>query len=267
MGVWDVTGGLSRTARIVVTDRQYADSENVSGRYSRGFPGHPGTYEVTEPGEVGEVLEVAAASVAELDGGGGFVCMCQGEFTFALYDAADRCIRTVDRHGPLPLLDPADPASLPGRHRAAWATRAPEPLRRYAQEWARGDRTATGAVTSSDGDLSTLAPLTTVLSWLGTPPSGIDAARRLARLAPLALLDGATTGALERAVRRSDRAGLDGAVEFFASEHFTARHPKRRRVGATTRDLLIRHANAHRPQHVAVLERRLLRAAEDRVVS
>ncbi|MFG3505883.1 MULTISPECIES: hypothetical protein [unclassified Streptomyces] len=53
-------------------------------------------------------------------------------------------------------------------------------------------------------------------------------------------------------------------MEFFASAHFTARHPKKRRVDATVRDMLLRHARMRRPEHVTVLERRLLRTAEDR---
>ncbi|WP_177204451.1 MULTISPECIES: hypothetical protein, partial [unclassified Streptomyces] len=57
----------------------------------------------------------------------------------------------------------------------------------------------------------------------------------------------------------------DGAVEFFASEAFTSRRPKKRRVGATARDLLLRRAGSHRPALVAVLERRVLRAPEDRI--
>ncbi|WP_236244699.1 hypothetical protein [Streptomyces sp. CC210A] len=54
-------------------------------------------------------------------------------------------------------------------------------------------------------------------------------------------------------------------MEFFASEAFTSRHPEKRRVGATARDLLLRRARSHRPTLVAVLERRVLRAPEDRI--
>lgn len=75
----------------------------------------------------------------------------------------------------------------------------------------------------------------------------------------------APTDELAWAVRETDRAGLAGAVRFFTSEEFTTRHPKRRRVADTARDLLLRHARSHRPGDLPVLERRLLRAPEDRV--
>ncbi|MEU0670448.1 hypothetical protein ABZ508_27690 [Streptomyces lavendulocolor] len=235
----------SGVVRIVVSDRLHAAA----------FPGHPGTYEVTEPEEVRELLTAAVDGPAgERDD---FVCMCRGEFGLVSYDAAGGPVRTVDRHGPLPLLDPALPQSIPARHRAAWAAAAPGPLRGYAEGWARGDPPAPGTVTVPPGP---------VLRWLGTPPGGtLDAARDVARLAPLALLDAVATDELARAVRTADAAGLDGAVEFFASEHFTARHPKKRRVGATARELLLRHARTRRPGHAAVLERRVLLAAEDRI--
>lgn len=74
----------------------------------------------------------------------------------------------------------------------------------------------------------------------------------------------AATDTLAWAVREIDAAGPEGAVRFFVGEHFTVRHPKKRRVGATARDTVLRRALA-RPGRVAVLERRLLRAAEDRV--
>ncbi|MFF0219828.1 hypothetical protein [Streptomyces vinaceus] len=50
-----------------------------------------------------------------------------------------------------------------------------------------------------------------------------------------------------------------------AAEGIPARHPKRRRVPDTARDLLLRYARSHRPADLAVLERRLLRAPDDRV--
>ncbi|MGI5483003.1 hypothetical protein [Streptomyces lavendofoliae] len=240
-----MTVRLSRTVRIVVSDR----------RDGAGVPaGHPGTYEVTEPAEVAEVL---GAIAGELDEDRGiFVCMCHGRFGCVLYDAAGQRLRAVDLHGPLALLDPADPGSIPARHRAAWAAAAPEPLRQYAEAWARGTPPAREAVG---------APLHLVFGWLGASLGGTGAARGPARLAPLALLDAAATDDLAWAVRETDATGLDGAVEFFASEHFTARHPRKRRVGATARDLLLRHARTRRPEHIAVLERRVLLAAEDRI--
>lgn len=240
-----------RTVRIVVSDREH----------TAVLPGHPDTYEVTEPGEVREVTAALASELTPgVEGGQGFECMCLGEYGFALYDASGQQIRTVDRHGSLPLLDPGDPHSIPGRHRAAWAAAAPEPLRRYAREWARGEPPAPGTVT---------VPLSLVFTWLGTAPAygrgGGDAARALARLAPLALLGAAQTDELAWAVRETDAAGLDGAVEFFASDHFTTRHPKKRRVGATARDRLLRCARMRRPEHIPVLERRLLPVTEDRI--
>ncbi|RST07649.1 hypothetical protein, partial [Streptomyces sp. WAC05374] len=147
-----MTGRSAGIVRIVVADRHHAAA----------LPGHPETYEVTEPGEVGEVMD--ALDGPSPDGGAGssddFVCMCLGEFGFTLYDAAGRRVREINRHGALPLLDSADPESIPGRHRAAWAAGAPEPLRRYAEGWARGEPPAPGTVG---------APLSLVFTWLGMP--------------------------------------------------------------------------------------------------
>ncbi|MFF8292479.1 hypothetical protein ACF068_25045 [Streptomyces sp. NPDC016309] len=245
-----MTGGPPGTVvRIAVSDREHAGT----------VVGHPETYEVTGRAEVGEVLRaLGTGGVGERDD---FVCMCPGPYRFSLYDAAGRLVRTVDRHDPLPLLDPADPESIPGRHRAAWAAAAPAPLRRYAAGWARGEAPEPEA----PGPEVAAAPLSLVFGWLGAPSAGGGAAARVARLAPLALLGAAATDDLAWAVRQTDAAGLDGAVEFFASEHFTARHPRKRRVGTTSRELVLRHARVRRPEHVAVLERRLLRAAEDRI--
>ncbi len=109
-------------------------------------------------------------------------------------------------------------------------------------------------------------PLSVALGWLGAVrQEPRDAAWLLAERAPMRLLAGAATAELAWAVRESDRAGLEGAVRFFASEEFTTRHPKRRRVPDTARDMLLRHARSHRPADLAVLERRLLRAPEDRI--
>ncbi|MFF8829260.1 hypothetical protein [Streptomyces sp. NPDC015131] len=234
---------LTRTVRIAVSDR--------TGRAAP--PGHPEAYEIGDPGEVREVLSGLAGWTGPED----FVCMCRGSHGLTLYDAAGRAVRTLDVHEAPPLLDPAAPGSIPARHRTAWAAAAPGPLRGYADGWAYGRPPAPGAVAD--------VPLELVLAWLGAPPPGDGAgtwgaARRIARLAPLAVLDAAPTADVARAAPRAGTAGLDGAVEFFASEHFTARHPKKRRVAADVRDLLVRHARTSRPQHVAVLERRLLRA-------
>ncbi|MFD9354113.1 hypothetical protein [Streptomyces sp. NPDC060031] len=103
-------------------------------------------------------------------------------------------------------------------------------------------------------------------SWLGAPRKDPrDAASLLAELGPGRLLAGASTEELAWAVRKPDRAGLEGAVRCFASEEFTTRHPGHRRVPGTARDLLLRHARSHRPGDLAVLERRLLRTPADRV--
>ncbi|KUJ69450.1 hypothetical protein ACZ90_11205 [Streptomyces albus subsp. albus] len=235
---------LSRTVRIVVSEH---------GRPSP-LPDHPASYEITDTHEVWEVLgALGDAPRPEPDG---FVCMCGDEPPLALYDAAGQRIRTVHGHRP-PLLDPAGSHSLPRRHRAAWAAAAPPALRDWAAARAQGRGAGPG--TAPD------APLSLVFSWLGTPWTGGDAARLLARAAPLALLTAAATEELAWAVRQTDAAGLDGAVDFFAGAGFTTRHPKKRRVGATARDLLLRHARQHRPEHLPALERRVLRASEDRI--
>lgn len=109
-------------------------------------------------------------------------------------------------------------------------------------------------------------PPAVVFGWLGAVrEEPRDAAWLLAERAPVRLLAGRSTEELAWAVRETDRTGLEGAVRFFAGEEFTTRHPKRRRVPDTARDLLLRHARGHRPADLPVLERRLLRAPEDRV--
>ncbi|GGT15291.1 hypothetical protein [Streptomyces purpureus] len=235
---------LSRAVRVVVTGR---------ARASADFPGHPETYEINDPDEIRELL--AALPEERPEPHHDFICMCQEEPALTLYDAAGQRIRSLDPHLP-GLLDPGRTDAIPGRHRAAWAAAAPEPLRGYAGRWARGEDPGPGAVRS--------VPLRVVLGWLGAPRSR-DAAHLLARQAPTALLEAATTDELAWAVRESDAVALDAAVGFFASEGFTARHPKKRRVGPTARDMLLRHARRHRPEHVAVLERRMLTAPEDRI--
>ncbi|MGW7363396.1 hypothetical protein ACWGI8_08205, partial [Streptomyces sp. NPDC054841] len=218
---------ISRAVRIVVSDRARPSA----------FPGHPSSYEITDPDEVRELVAVLAEAPSPP---GDFVCMCQEDYGLTLYDAADQRIRRYEGHWP-ELLDPADPGGIPGRHRAAWAAAAPEPLRAYAEGWARGETPGPGIARS--------APLGLVFRWLGARPDGGDAARVVARRAPLALLGAAATDELAWAVRETDAAGLDGAVDFFASEGFTGRHPKKRRVGATARELLLRHARTRRPEH------------------
>ncbi|GAA4932200.1 hypothetical protein ACFPM3_03750 [Streptomyces coeruleoprunus] len=235
---------VSRTVRVVVSDHGHA------GR----LPHHPSSYEISDPHEVREVVAAVARSprTARAD----FVCMCREEPTLTLFEGAGRRIRDV--HGRWPeLLDPAVPHTIPRRHRTAWAAAAPEPLRQYAEGLAGGDDPAPGAEPS--------VPPALVLSWLGASRADGDAARLLARRAPLALLEATPTEELAWAVRETDAAGLDGAVEFFASEGFTTRHPKKRRVGTTALELLLRHARRHRPDCLPVLERRVLRAAEDRI--
>ncbi|WKX68635.1 hypothetical protein [Streptomyces sp. XD-27] len=234
---------VARTVRIVVTDHARPSL----------FPDHPSSYGITDPDEVRDLVAAVARVPPPAED---FVCMCQEEPKLMLYDAAGQRIGGFNGHWP-ELLDPAIPGSVPGRHRAAWAAAAPEALRAYAEGWARGETVRPGTAPP--------VPLSIVFCWLGTPPAGGDAARLLARRAPLALLEAATTDELAWAVRETNATGLDGAVDFFSSEAFTARHPKKRRVGATARDLLLRHARTRRPEHLAVLERRVLRAVEDRI--
>ncbi|WP_351233676.1 hypothetical protein [Streptomyces sp. NPDC002133] len=234
---------MARAVRIVVSDHARTSV----------FPAHPSSYEIIDPEEVRELVAVLVDAPMPPDD---LVCMCQDESRLTLYDAAGQRIRRF--HGNWPrLLDPADPGGIPGRHRAAWAAAAPGALREYAEGWARGDAPGAGSVQG-------VRPAV-VFGWLGKAPAGGGAARLLARCAPLALLEAAVTEELAWAVRESDAVGLDGAVEFFASEGFTGRHPKKRRVGATARDMLLRHARTRRPEHLAVLERRVLQTAEDRI--
>ncbi|MFE3283401.1 hypothetical protein ACFXJJ_09795, partial [Streptomyces sp. NPDC059233] len=155
------------------------------------------------------------------------------------------------------LLDPLSPEGIPARHRARWVAAAPEGLREYAAALAGG---------WEDPVPPRGVPSAVVFGWLGAVrPEPRDAAWLLAERGPWRLLAGVATEELAWAVRETDRAGLEGAVRFFASEEFTTRHPKRRRVPDTARDLLLRHARGHRPKDLPVLERRLLRAAEDRI--
>ncbi|MFJ8648857.1 hypothetical protein ACIRNI_22380 [Streptomyces sp. NPDC093546] len=239
---------LSRAVRVVVSD----------GAPVPALPGHPATYKITDPAEVREVVTAVAAAEAATAADPGrlaFACMCQDHPRLAFYDAGRQRIRTVGWH-PSDLLEPSAPESIPRRHREAWAAAAPAPLRHYARAWAGGD--------VPDSRTARSVPLETVFGWLGAPRAD-DAAYAVAHLAPFALLTEAPTADLAWAVRRTDATGLDGAVTFFASEHFTTRHPKKRRVGATARDLLLRHAHTRHPHQVAVLQRRLLVAADDRV--
>ncbi|MET9429694.1 MULTISPECIES: hypothetical protein [unclassified Streptomyces] len=237
---------LSRAVRVVVSDPAPVPA----------LPGHPASYGITDPAEVREVVAaVTAAEAARAATTPLFDCMCQDHPRLTLYDAGSQRIRTVGKP-PSDLLGPTAPGAIPRRHRDAWASAAPEPLRPYARAWAEGDVPDPGTARS--------VPLEVVFGWLGSPRAD-DAAHVLARLAPLALLTEAPTADLAWAVRRTDTTGLDGAVAFFASEHFTTRHPKKRRIGATARDLLLRHARTRHPDQVAVLQRRLLVAADDRV--
>ncbi|WP_327738080.1 hypothetical protein OG749_34180 [Streptomyces nojiriensis] len=221
----------------------------VIGDFSRSdgarHPHHPGTYLISDP------AEIDAVEAAQRPGGGRpvddtFACMCDG------------FLRT-DHHGPQVrrLLDPLSPDGIPARHRARWVAAAPAELREYAGALAAGEeepRAPRGV------------PLGTLFSWLGAVRNEPrDAAWLLADRAPERLLAGVPAEQLAWGVRETGRAGLEGAVRFFASEEFTTRHPKRRRVPDTARDLLLRHARSHRPADLPVLERRLLRAPEDRI--
>ncbi|MFD6885412.1 hypothetical protein [Streptomyces sp. NPDC059957] len=229
-------------------------------------PYHPARYEITHPAEIAELLAVwTPEPVPERPTGpdprDSFVCMClEHEAEPDPFDATDDpAILHVPPVRPEPLvrlLDPGAPDGIPARHRARWVAAAPEVLRGYAGAMAGGE----------DPPRPDRVSLAAAFSWQGAVREDpTDAASLLAELAPPRLLVGASTEDLAWAVRETDRAGLDVAVQFFASEEFTTRHPKRRRVPDTARDLLLRHARSHRPRDLPVLERRLLRAPDDRV--
>ncbi|WP_328928264.1 hypothetical protein OG429_29460 [Streptomyces sp. NBC_00190] len=207
-------------------------------------PHHPRSYEIGDPAEAAEVRALQPPHREE--GADEFECMC--------WEDSGRVVVTPEW---IRLLDPLSPDGIPARHRARWAAAAPAGLRAYAEALAAGEE---------EPDLPRGVPLGVVFSWMGAVrKEPRDAAWLLAERGPQRLLAGAATDELAWAVRETDRAGLEGAVRFFVSEEFTTRHPKRRRVGDTSRDLLLRHARSHRPQDLPVLERRLLRAPEDRV--
>lgn len=205
-------------------------------------PHHPRTYEIRDPDEIRAVTAARPHAVEDRI----FACMC-GE-PWEDPHLTEEAVR---------LRDPLSPDGIPARHRARWAGAAPGVLREYARALARGEE---------DPERPRSVPLAVVFGWLGAVrDEPRDAAWLLAERGPERLLAGAPTADLAWAVRETDRAGLDGAVRFFASEEFTTRHPKQRRVADTARDLLLRYARSHRPGDLAVLERRLLRTPEDRV--
>ncbi|MEU9081795.1 hypothetical protein [Streptomyces sp. NPDC048357] len=237
----------SRTVRIAVTvSRTGADQPH--------HPHHPEAYEVLDRAEIAEVVALWPRREAH----DGFECMCLGDGGLSLYEAGGERIRSAAPTGPLrPLFDPLDPAGLPARHRDRWAAAAPEGLREFARALAAGGQEPPAPLG---------VPPRVVFGWLGAVrEEPRDAAWLLAQRAPVLLLAGRSTEELAWAVRETDRTGLEGAVRFFASEVFTTRHPKRRRVPDTARDLLLRYARSHRPEDLPVLERRLLRTPEDRV--
>ncbi|MFF4387597.1 hypothetical protein ACFY0G_12550 [Streptomyces sp. NPDC001552] len=229
-------------------------------------PHHPAYYEIVEPDEIAEVLAVwpeetppRAAPQGPRDPNIEYLSCGCWEHEDGPGADDPRIVQVPGGILPEPLrrlLDPAAPDGIPARHRARWVAAAPTQLRGYAEAMARGEEPEPPPGVS----------LATAFSWQGAAPhERPDAASLLAERAPLRLLTGAPTAELAWAVRETDRAGLDGAVRFFASEEFTTRHPKRRRVPDTARDLLLRHARSHRPADLPVLERRLLRAPEDRI--
>ncbi|MET9964258.1 hypothetical protein ABZ128_35130 [Streptomyces sp. NPDC006326] len=240
---------ISRTVRIVVTDP----------RREWVHPHHATRYEILRSEEVARVLGAwPAGTRARAEH---FACMCLDHVGgITLYEAGGQRVRSLDvpRTEELArLLDPADPEGIPAGHRERWVAAAPEELREYAGAMARGEEDPARPDAVDPG---------LVFSWLGAVrPQPSDAASVLAAQAPLRLLAGVPTQDLAWAVRETDRPGLSGAVRFFASEEFTTRHPKRRRVPDTARNLLLDHARSHRPADLKVLERRLLRAADDRV--
>ncbi|OEJ34284.1 hypothetical protein BGK67_25715 [Streptomyces subrutilus] len=215
---------------------------DFSRRDGARHPHHPPTYEISDRDEIKAVTAARPHPVEDR----GFTCMCAESSQGA--HLTDEAVR---------LRDPLSPDGIPARHRARWAAAAPERLREYARALARGE---------DEPGLPRGVPLGVVFSWLGAVrEEPRDAAWLLAERAPVRLLAGAATEELAWAVRETDRAGLEGAVRFFASEEFTARHPKRRRVADTARDRLLGHARSHRPGDLPVLERRLLRTPQDRV--
>ncbi|MEU3772815.1 hypothetical protein AB0F11_06320 [Streptomyces sp. NPDC032472] len=244
---------ISRTVRVSVRGAWGAGA---------GRPYHPAAYEVLDPADIADVLAAWPEPAGGAGGShGAFECMCLGhDGAVTLYEASGQVVRSLvpARAEPLAhLLGPDAPDGIPARHRARWVRAAPAGLREYAEALA-----GSGA---ADGHRPAV-PLAAVFGWLGAPRrEPDDAASVLAEAAPLRLLADAPTADLAWAVRETDRAGLEGAVRFFAGEHFTGRHPKRRRVPDTARNLLLAHARSHRPGDLPVLERRLLRGAEDRV--
>lgn len=229
-----------------------------------GHPHHPSSYEIVDPQEIAEVLAVWPEEPAPVgthepsDPGIEFLsCMCHEYGPGDTDDPRVRELPDVVRPQPLArLLDPWAPDGIPARHRARWAAAAPEGLRGYAEAMARGEEPEPAAGIA----------LSAAFAWQGAVRENpADAASLLAAAAPLRLLAAARTADLARAVRRTDRGGLDAAVRFFASEEFTTRHPKHRRVPDTARNLLLAYARSHRPADLPVLERRLLRSTDDRV--
>ncbi|MFJ6480373.1 MULTISPECIES: hypothetical protein [unclassified Streptomyces] len=222
----------------------------ITGDFSRPdgarHPHHPGTYVISDPTEIGAVEAARRQDAADHPVDDTFDCMCREDLH-------------AEHRGPQArrLLDPLSQGGIPARHRARWVAAAPAELREYAAALAAGEE----GPRAPHG-----VPPATLFSWLGAVrDEPRDAAWLLAERAPARLLAAAATEQLAWGVRETDRAGLDGAVRFFASEAFTTRHPKRRRVPDTARDRLLRHARSHRPADLAVLERRLLRAPEDRI--
>ncbi|MFF4580787.1 hypothetical protein [Streptomyces sp. NPDC001389] len=225
----------------------------VMGEFSRPdgarHPHHPARYEIADPAEIREVRAVrrigrrrAAAAAA----GGVVFCACGDD------DGTAHPTPESNR-----LLDPLSPDGIPARHRERWAAAAPQALRAYARALAGGEE---------EPGPPRGVPYAVVFGWLGAVRAEPrDAAWLLAERGPRRLLAGVSTEELAWAVRGTDRAGLEGAVRFFASEEFTTRHPKRRRVPDTARDLLLRHARSHRPADLPVLERRLLHTPDDRI--
>ncbi len=226
---------MSRAVRAHVSQARLAEQVH---------PYHPEEYEVLDPGDIARLL---GAWPDDTGPGEAFECMCLGhDGRVTLYEASGQAVRSRDlsRSDPLAhLLGPGAADGIPARHRARWAEAAPAGLREYAAAMARGDTPQRPPA----------VPLAVVFGWLGTRRAEeADAASVLAVEAPMRLLADAPTAELAWAVRETDRAGLEGAVRFFAGEHFTTRHPKRRRVPETARNLLLAHARSRRPGAVCV---------------
>ncbi len=213
--------------RAVVSDRGYAP----------GLPYHPESYAVTEPGEVRPWPPRRPRRSARAAS-----CACAGRTpwspcTTRAVSASARCrctVRSCWSRRTRCRCPGATAARGPPRHRSRCGSTRALGARRERRPGAVPPYRPYRRARSSTGSARPWPPTATQPGWWPGE-------------APLALLAQTPTEELAWGVRECGAVGLDGAVEFFASESFTSRHPKKRRVGATARDLLLRH----RPQPAA----------------